>query len=128
MRYFILFLVTLLTGCDTVKTAWSPTNRSATIAKLEHDAGGILTKVAIAALQGAASSNGDYAHSAAAAVWQSGAIGDIEGAVKDAGGSPQLAVLAENVARQAKVGGVDKQYAINAVASAISSGALKSSK
>lgn len=117
-------LIPWMSGCSTFKTAWTPENRSATIAKLESDAKAALGTGAVAALQGAASSNGDFAHSAALAVWQSGALGDIEKGVVDAGGSPQLAALAASVARQANAGQVTKRDAINAVASAISAAAL----
>ncbi len=120
-----VFAVPWISACSSLKTAWAPANRSATIAKLEAAAEAALGTAAVAALQGAASSNGDYAYSAAQAVWASGAIGDIQQGVVDAGGSPQLAVMAEDLARKAAAGKAVKTDAINAVASAIESGILK---
>ena len=115
------------TACAGLKAAWGTSDsRKATIAKLEGVAVNILGRVAVAELQSLATDNGsDFAHSAATAAWSSLRVSDLADVLTSEGATSQLADSAAAFAAKAVAGGVSRQDALNAVASAISSAALK---
>lgn len=128
----LLLAALLVTGCtgsfNGIRSAWSPDNKSATIARLKATAEPLLGQAAVSMLMAYGASGGDMSHSSASAIWKQGAyvgIQNIAKLVTDAGGSTALASAAQGVAQQAITTGVTKQEVANAVASAISAGALQ---
>lgn len=126
LALFAIAAACYLTACAGFKAAWSKENRGGTIAALESDALSILGRAGLSLLQGLAADNGDFAHSASQAAWATLDVGSIAKVIRDAGGGAALADNAAGLARKAmSKSGVSEKDAIDAVAAAIASGALK---
>lgn len=90
----------------------------------------ILGKVAVAQVQAAVDTElngGDYAHSAAGAVWTAIDANDVAQLINDATGdkAPRLAHLAGSIAVSAVQKGFSTKDVVNAVASAISASTVQ---
>lgn len=112
MKLILALTCLILTSCAFLQ---SPKGQ-----KLLTDAETILGKAAVASLASLASSNGDYAHSAAQAAWQSVSINDLFTVIKDAGASSKLAQAASIVAAKAVGGGASQSDVLMAIGAAIS--------
>ena len=130
--FLILLTVAALTGCASVKSAYSTSEKRHAIGQaLLKDAGSILTQAAVNALANAtqnaiAGGNADFAHAAAAGLYAQVSAANIRQVVLDAtGGSlPTLADTAAKVESAQIAHGTGEQAALVAAANAISGTAL----